>query len=509
MRTLLGLVLALILAAPASGQDTGTYISAPLEWGTAIAWVDANADGKADYCRVLFSGPRGLHALDGRRLRRHDRVGRIDAGYPRRGCGATSTATAAPTTAGASAAAAGASGSRARARPATASSPTRQRRSTGASPRHGARRRHRRRPRRLLPAHRRERPRASAARVHRRARRHVRAGPLDPGGPTGRAWVDFDGDGKADFCRVASGSAPARCRPAAASARRSRPSASTSASAQAAPGPTSTATARPTIAAASATAAPTPLMQCTLSTGTGFGQTFTSGRIEWGADSGLRLGRLRRRRRPRLLPRRRAPRTNQQLFCTLWTPTGLANKRLGPIDWATRPTARGSTTTATARRTTAAASAAAARHDASRARSPTAPRSARSPPAARPTAGARRPAAGDASPRRIVVTLAYAPPTGPLHAAQRQGRPARRDRQGQVPEGLLAQDLHEAQRARHGLAQDARRRPQAPQGGTKITVIVSPPGRDRGGQDAHGPPGPQPADHDPLPAARREEARVR
>jgi hypothetical protein len=52
MRAFGVLALALAFAAPASAQDTGTYISAPLDWGTAGDWIDANADGKADFCRL-------------------------------------------------------------------------------------------------------------------------------------------------------------------------------------------------------------------------------------------------------------------------------------------------------------------------------------------------------------------------------------------------------------------------------------------------------------------------
>ena len=48
------------------------------------------------------------------------------------------------------------------------------------------------------------------------------AGPIDPGGATGRAWVDFDGDRKADFCRVLSGAAACSVSTGAGSRRRSR-----------------------------------------------------------------------------------------------------------------------------------------------------------------------------------------------------------------------------------------------------------------------------------------------
>ncbi|MFA5788210.1 MAG: VCBS repeat-containing protein, partial [Actinomycetota bacterium] len=61
---------------------------------------------------------------------------------------------------------------------------------------------------------------------------------LDWGYPTGREWADINGDGKADYCRWVG------------------------------PG------------------YPNSLLQCTPSTGTGFGQTFTSGSLNLGADAG-------------------------------------------------------------------------------------------------------------------------------------------------------------------------------------------------------------------------------
>jgi hypothetical protein len=61
--------------------------------------------------------------------------------------------------------------------------------------------------------------------------------PLDWGYDLGRGWADFDGDGKADFCRRVGG-------------------------------------------------ADDELLQCTLSTGTGFGATVSSTVQDWGADTG-------------------------------------------------------------------------------------------------------------------------------------------------------------------------------------------------------------------------------
>lgn len=50
----LGLVLTCSAVPAAKAQDTGTYRSGPLDWGqtAGAAWVDFNADGKADFCRI-------------------------------------------------------------------------------------------------------------------------------------------------------------------------------------------------------------------------------------------------------------------------------------------------------------------------------------------------------------------------------------------------------------------------------------------------------------------------
>jgi hypothetical protein len=56
-------VLVAVLAAPAYGRDALSYTSPPLEWGASIAWMDADGDGKADYCRVLISSPRAACTL--------------------------------------------------------------------------------------------------------------------------------------------------------------------------------------------------------------------------------------------------------------------------------------------------------------------------------------------------------------------------------------------------------------------------------------------------------------
>ena len=179
--------------------------------GERVAWVDANADGKADYCRA----DHGQHGRARARSRPapasapRSRRAPIDAGFAgRRARGATSTATSrADYCRRVGGGARRSTGSSARARPATASSPTaRAPRSTGLGPRHRDRRRHRRRPRRLLPPHRR---RAGAEHHLHDVDRPASAPPRAPARstpvePAGRAWVDFDGDGRADFCRVRS-----------------------------------------------------------------------------------------------------------------------------------------------------------------------------------------------------------------------------------------------------------------------------------------------------------------
>ncbi len=64
-----------------------------------------------------------------------------------------------------------------------------------------------------------------------------KSGVLDWGHESGRAWVDFNGDGKADYCRLVG-------------------------------------------------FASSPALQCTVSTGTGFGATYTSGVVDWGYEAG-------------------------------------------------------------------------------------------------------------------------------------------------------------------------------------------------------------------------------
>ena len=401
------LLLALLAAPAAQAQDTGTYTlrAAGLGRQPGHAWVDFNADGKADYCRVAarrgspapsrpgtgFGATYTLRPHDaglprrphvGRRQRR--RQGRLlPAGRRRRHRRTTSAARSRP-----------APGSP---RPAT---PSR----TGA-PTDAPGGRHRRRHRRLLPVtgsdpllRRLLAPTPWAA---------VRSAALARG-RAGRAWVDFTGDGKADFCRVTACLACTRLerhrvrrhvlahRPR----LRARPRV----------GRRQRRPARPTTAAASATAAPTPASVHALDRHRLRRQGLISAPLEWGDDTGFAWVDFEGDGdRDFCRPVAASP-TNQQLFCTLWTPAGLAHTIVsGPPTSATTPAARGSTTTRTARSTTAAVvGGGAGGRSASRAR----PRSGR--PSGRCPPGAARPAARSCpapapAPKktRLVVTLSY------------------------------------------------------------------------------------------------------
>jgi hypothetical protein len=108
------------------------------------------------------------------------------------------------------------------------------------------------------------------------------SGPLDLGYPPGRSWADIDGDGRADYCReVGNGGADQR-------------------------------------------------MSCTLATASGFGANYVSQPLEWGTDHGWRDfngdGFKDFCRTVGVAP-------STQLFCTLWTPAGFGETiASGPID---------------------------------------------------------------------------------------------------------------------------------------------------------------------------------
>ena len=280
-------------AAPASAQDTGTYISAPLDWGTAAAWLDADADGKADYCRLSPDARLRCTLSVGNGFGGTIVSGVVDAGYPdarvwgdvdgdhradycRRVGG-------------------GAAGNRLSCTHSTGERLRHRRHDRpaglGRGAGHRAGRRDRRRARRLLP------PVGGPSAVHR-----VTAAPpfggarsapgrSTPAPPPAARWVDFDGDGKADFCRVlarrcgCSPSTGSRLRgdghvlrarrrlrrgPRLGRRQRRRP--------------------RATTAAASAAAHQHARALHARDAGPASAQTVTSGRIEWGAEAAARRG---------------------------------------------------------------------------------------------------------------------------------------------------------------------------------------------------------------------------
>ncbi len=353
----------------------------------------------------------------------------------------------------------------------------------GDAHRHRARRRHRRRQGRLLPCRpltarsaRRGPPTGFgpgfAARGRRRRRRRPRVGGLqrrrqgrllprrsvprsparsppaagsaarvssptiDVGYEAGRTWADIDGDGRADYCRrVGDGGAD-------------------------------------------------PAHRCTLATATGFGADFIVRADRVGRGRRHAWVGLRRRRRPRLLPPRRGQPDEPQLFCTLWTPTGFGadDRRPARSTSATRPAARGWTTTATARSTTAAcvgggADTARGLHDLDRHRVRPGPRAraAARPAPARPRARART-GQEDAARRHALLRLQRQGPLDAAHPPAGQGRPGRRDGQGHVQEGLLAQVATRSRRRRAGASRSSAWSRKRLRAGTTIRVVVSRPG---------------------------------
>ena len=317
MRAVAGIVLLLFLATPAYGQDTGTYISAPLEWGTAAAWIDANADGKADYCRLVV-GPRAACTLStGAGFGATIASDGIDPGYPearvwgdvdgdhradycrRVGGGAagnrlqctrstgagfvTDPASApldwglAPDTALVDASGDG-SGDYCRLTGAEQTPSMTCTTSTGSG--FGG---------------------------------TASTPPINPGEATGRAWADFDGDGKADFCRVASGTAIC-----------STFSATITSFGLDGGYPSGRAWADVNGDGKADYCRrvgdpPNTFMQCTLSSGSGFSQTVTSGRIEWGQDAGYAWVDFDGDGDRDFCRPVGASVTTSQLFCTLWT----------------------------------------------------------------------------------------------------------------------------------------------------------------------------------------------
>ena len=269
----------------------------------------------------------------------------------------------------------------------------------------------------------------------------------------GRAWVDFNGDGKADFCRVLSV-------PRAVLSHRRRlrgthqlVARSTSATRRAAPGPTSTATAAPTTAAGSATAARDRCISCTLSTVTGFGADVQSRSRSSGAPTAATRGSTSTVTATGLLPPRRLHRRPPAAVLHAVDAGGLRrhDRVSTPTDSAPDRPRVGRPQRRRQGRLLPAVGGGAGNERVSPARSPTARRSARSPAARRaapPRPGARAARRARPAPHRRHALLRLLT-QGPLHRLPgcSQGRPEGRDRQGDVQEGLLAQDLHEAQRS--------------------------------------------------------------
>ena len=414
----------------AQAQDTGTYTSAPLDWGSSQAGLG-----------------RLQRRRQGRLLPRRDGAIELQCTLSTgRGFGAT----------------------------------VHLRHRPGLSRQPHVGRRERQRRRRLLPPRRRRRRRTSASvlalhrhRLHRRRGQHAPAW-----GVNGRARRRQRRRQRRLLPDHRPNRATAR-RPARPTrrTRRSRPR-STRGRRTAAPGRTSTATARPTSAASPAS------LICTLSTGHRLQRQRQLARRPTSATSpGRVLGRRRRRRtadycrrvgnggadaahrlhaldRPAASAQTSSPSRSSgatrparlawtstatatatsaapsrasahqpQLFCTLWTPAGLRRPRSSPArpTSATPPAAPGSTTTATARSTTAGSSAAGGPTSASPARLASAPRSARCPPRARRRHRApararrsRRPASWSRSPTTTSVKGRWTAPHPP--AASRASR---------------------------------------------------------------------------------------
>jgi hypothetical protein len=278
MRAVAGILLLLVLAAPAYGQAPGTHISAPLEWGSSAAWIDADADGKADYCR-LVSGPRAACTLStGAGFGATIASGAIDAGdsavriwgdidgdnradfcrgvgddsHPQVQCSHSTGAgfvTDPPATA--------ASGVAPVLRDATADGRADYCRLTGAA----------------------QTPNITCTPF---GGAPLSSGAINPGEGSGRAWTDFDGDGRVDFCRLASSTAICT------SVFGSTISSPTLDTGQALGRAWADVNGdgRADYCRRVGAAPANTLVQCTLSTGGGFGATITSARIEWGDDAG-------------------------------------------------------------------------------------------------------------------------------------------------------------------------------------------------------------------------------
>jgi hypothetical protein len=310
MRAVAGVVLLLVLAAPAYGQGPGTYLSEPLEWGSSAVWTDANADGLADYCR-LISGPRAACTLStGAGFGATIASGTIDPGYStvriwgdidgdHRAdfCRAVGDANA-PQLQCSRSTGAGFVTDAPVPRPsgmfpvlldATADGRADYCRVTGDE-------------------------QAGTVTCTPFGGAPLTAGPISIGDGSGRAWTDFDGDGRVDFCRTANSTAIC-----------------TSVLGSTITSPTLDAGQVQGRAWTDVNAdgradycrrvgdPPNTLMQCTLSSGSGFGPTITSARTEWGQDTGFAWVDFDGDGDRDFCRAVGDSATNSQLFCTLWT----------------------------------------------------------------------------------------------------------------------------------------------------------------------------------------------
>ena len=330
-RAVYGVLLSLLAAPAARAQDTGTYFSAALDPGSAPAWVDFDADGKADFCRIVgggFTGHATCTVSTGRGFGATYASGNIDAGYGdgrtwgdvngdhradycrRVGNGGADSRIACSLSSGSGFVEAGNTlqgwGVNETLADATADGSADYCRITGANP--------------------------YAATCSPSASGNPFSAAVDPGSPYGRAFVDFTGDGKADFCRVTSVLA---CLISTGSGFGGDIS-SLALDRGYEPGRAWTdvnGDGKADYCRRIGNGGADARIGCTLSTGTGFGQNFISEPLEWGVEAGAAWADF-DGDGDKDFCRPVAPTpTSQQLFCTLWTPNGLANTIVsGPTD---------------------------------------------------------------------------------------------------------------------------------------------------------------------------------
>ncbi len=330
MRALGVLALALAFATPASAQDTGTYISAPLDWGTASAYLDADADGTADYCRLSPDTRLRCTLSVGNGFGGTIVSGVVDPGYPdarvwgdvdgdhradycRRVGG-------------------GAAGNRLSCTHSTGSGFA-----TGVT---------------TAPLDWGEAPdtamvdatadgRADYCRLSAgRALCTVSggaafgatfmSGALDPGAVTGRGWVDFNGDGRADYCRVLATTLGCSSSTGSGFAGTANSFDLDVGFAEGRAWADVNGDGRADYCRRIGSATNT-LVRCTLATGAGFGSEVTSGRIEWGAEEGTAWVDFEGDGDRDFCRPIGASVTTAQVFCTLWP--GLAHTvTSSPVD---------------------------------------------------------------------------------------------------------------------------------------------------------------------------------